>query len=135
MITKVGHHTKHPQTGETMVWCDKHKSKNCVVNGMYMKALHDHDEWPAKHAQRSKDYRERANNKRKVRRDAGGGNHKGSKSKDKNKTKNKDQGGTSKMALSKSFMAGLATTFSSCNDSETKAFFGAHCDEAVATES
>ena len=129
MITKVGHHTKHPETGETMVWCDKHKSKNGVVNGMYMKAPHDHDEWLAKRVQRSKEYRERASNKRKAGRDAGGDDKKGSKSKD----KNKDHGGTSKMALSKSFMAGLATTFS-CNDAEAKAFFDAHYDEAVATE-
>jgi hypothetical protein len=52
-ITKVGATITHPNHGYDMVWCPEHVSKCGTVNGMYMKAPHDHAAWQKNRTDRS----------------------------------------------------------------------------------
>ena len=47
-IKKKGDTIKYPYPCAPMAWCPHHKSKNGVVNGMYMPKGHNHDYWVAK---------------------------------------------------------------------------------------
>ena len=43
--THTGPKRKHKEHGYDMVWCAEHKSPCGTVQGMYMKAPHNHEEW------------------------------------------------------------------------------------------
>ena len=53
-IKNVGPTTKDPDTGDPFTLCPHHKSRDGVVNGMYMPKGHNHDEWIEKKKERSK---------------------------------------------------------------------------------
>ena len=102
-ITNKGYHIKHPDTGQTMVWCDKHKSKDGVVNGMYMPAPHNHDEWEAAKKAKREAYRLKVKAYKASKR-ANGSNTGGSPPKKQN-----TKGALDKLVLSKSLKAAFCT--------------------------
>ena len=47
-INKKGETSKYLDSGAPMAWCPHHKSKNGVVNGIYMPKGHNHNDWVVK---------------------------------------------------------------------------------------
>ena len=55
-IKKKGNKLKYPDTGAPMARCSHHKSKNGVVNGMYMPKGHNQDDWVENHTKGPEDW-------------------------------------------------------------------------------
>jgi hypothetical protein len=98
-ITKAGATITHPDHRFDMVWCPEHVSKCGTVNGMYMKAPHDHAAWQKNRTDRSNAEKAAAKERDAVE-TQGGPSTKKSKGSD-----------AKKLALVKSFTAALTTQF------------------------
>ena len=99
-IKWAGHHIRHPDTNILMVWCPHHKSKDGVVDGMYMPAPHNHDEWLELRKQKRKDWKAKLAAKK---RDAEAESEKPA------AKRGKPIPNVDKLALSKSFKAAFCT--------------------------
>ena len=118
----------HPKFGTKMVWCPHHKSKDGVVNGMYMRAPHDHDEWLARRAERQKERQD----KKKAR--AGNTEAPAEQGGDAKRQKSISPG---KLSLAKSFQSAYCSRFIlSEEDAEplTQKVLAEHCQKAQPKE-
>jgi len=98
-ITKAGEFISHPEKGYRMVWCPHHKSKDGVVNGMYMRHPHNHAEWETN---KQKNIAERKQRKAEKRKAGPDGDKDGSK---------RPSSDSSKLALAKSFQSAFCSKF------------------------
>ena len=60
-IKKKGDTINDQDTGALMTWCPYYKSKNGVVNGMYMPKGHNHNDWVEKRTKRQVDWNAKKN--------------------------------------------------------------------------
>lgn len=118
-ITRKGPTMKHPDSGDEMVWCPHHKSKDGAVNGMYMKCPHNHEEWEANKAKHRAERQAKKGAKRKT-----NGNPKDDK--ESNKKRGSINDNASKLTLAQSFKTALVTQL--CINSDQADELIANCE-------
>ena len=121
-IKNVGPATKDPDSGSKFVWCPHHKSKDGMVNGMYIPDGHNHEEWLEK--------KQKQRNFLFKRRDKSSNNES---NQSPNKKFRRNEKHPSKLALEKAFTSAL-TTRVQMGDKEAEETFNEMYIEALGTE-
>ena len=101
-------------------------NKENGIDGMYLRAPHNHAKWLELKKKRIEERNTQKSGKRKA---AAASSSSSSASNDTNKQTKTSKGNSGKLALSKSFLAGLTTTFL-CSKQEATEFFDKHYDAA-----